>query len=99
MVDILLWIETTDGERIKIAYDMMVNGVGERTSNIKDSIQFSYDNGITDEFIQDLWCMWILIMKKLQKSKIDAVICFNFRTDRCRPNNTSSYSKDMQNLI
>ena len=38
-------------ERIKLAYDAMVNGVGELSSNLIESIQTSYDNSITDEFI------------------------------------------------
>ena len=75
MVDILLWIETTDGTEIKLAYDMMVNGVGERTSNIKNSIQFSYDNGITDEFIRPLVHVDSNNEKVAKIEDGDAVIC------------------------
>ena len=60
---------TTDGKEL-IAYDMMVNGVGERTSNIKNSIQFSYDNGITDEFIRPLVHV-DRNNEKVQKSKME----------------------------
>ncbi|MFT3908824.1 MAG: 2,3-bisphosphoglycerate-independent phosphoglycerate mutase [Ferruginibacter sp.] len=68
-------------ERVKIAYDAMVNGTGTKTDNFIDSIQNSYNENVTDEFIKPL------INNKLAKTSIengDAVICFNFRTDRCR---------------
>jgi 2,3-bisphosphoglycerate-independent phosphoglycerate mutase len=70
-------------ERIKIAYDLMVNGVGEAFSSSAEAIQSSYDNDITDEFITAK-----LITENEQPIATiedgDVVICFNFRTDRCR---------------
>ena len=68
-------------ERVKIAYDGMVNGIGSISDNFVDSISKSYESGITDEFIKPL------INSKIENGKIendDVVICFNFRTDRCR---------------
>ncbi len=68
-------------ERVKIAYDALVNGKGENTADMLTAVKRSYDNGITDEFIKPI------INQTLPKVKIengDAVICFNFRTDRCR---------------
>ncbi len=70
-------------ERIKLAYDAMVNGVGEQSGDILKSVEQSYANGVTDEFIKPI------INNKIQNSKFkiqnnDSVICFNFRTDRCR---------------
>ncbi len=68
-------------ERIKIAYDALVNGIGEEVNNFTTGIQNSYDSNITDEFILPL------INGKLQNKTIkdgDAVMSFNFRTDRCR---------------
>ncbi len=68
-------------ERVKIAYDGLVNAIGTATNNIIDSIQESYEAGMTDEFIKPL------VNTAIPKTKIekdDAVICFNFRTDRCR---------------
>ena len=41
-------------ERIKMAYDLMVNGKGEKSTNLLASIQKSYDNGVTDEFIKPI---------------------------------------------
>ncbi len=68
-------------ERVKIAYDALVNGVGEKTNDILSSIQASYAKDVTDEFIMPL------INEAAGNTKIrdgDAVLCFNFRTDRCR---------------
>lgn len=68
-------------ERVKLAYDALVNGVGEKTTNLLSTLANSYINGVTDEFLRPL------INSNLQNSTIkngDAVICFNFRTDRCR---------------
>lgn len=68
-------------ERVKIAYDAMVNTVGERTADILSSIKGSYEKDVTDEFIMPL------INDAAGDTKIkngDAVLCFNFRTDRCR---------------
>ena len=72
----------TRWERIKIAYNALVNGVGQTSDDILTSIQTSYDAGITDEFIKPIINKKIL-SKGLIKEE-DAVICFNFRTDRCR---------------
>lgn len=68
-------------ERVKIAYDAMVNGTGHKTDDVLKAIESSYADGITDEFIKPI------INQALPNVKIkngDAVICFNFRTDRCR---------------
>jgi 2,3-bisphosphoglycerate-independent phosphoglycerate mutase len=68
-------------ERVKIAYDCLVNGVGEKTDNILGAIESSYEKNVTDEFIMPL------INTNAGNTKIkegDAVLCFNFRTDRCR---------------
>ncbi|MEO7768113.1 MAG: 2,3-bisphosphoglycerate-independent phosphoglycerate mutase, partial [Ferruginibacter sp.] len=68
-------------ERIKLAYDGMVNGVGLKTDDILEAVKKSYEEGITDEFIKPI------INSKIPETKIkngDVVISFNFRTDRCR---------------
>ena len=68
-------------ERIKIAYDAMVHGTGLKTQNFTEAMQHSYNENVTDEFIRPL------INDALLKTTVqdgDAVICFNFRTDRCR---------------
>lgn len=71
-------------ERVKLAYDLLTKGSGEQSQNLLENIQKSYDNGVTDEFIKPI----VHIDKNghpigsIQEE--DAVICFNFRTDRCR---------------
>lgn len=68
-------------ERIKLAYDAMVHRKGELSANIFSSITNSYNKDVTDEFLLPI------INSGTTDSGIkdgDAVICFNFRTDRCR---------------
>ncbi|WP_196885539.1 2,3-bisphosphoglycerate-independent phosphoglycerate mutase [Aureivirga sp. CE67] len=71
-------------ERVKLAYDLLVHGTGEKTTNILEAIQKSYDNDVTDEFIKPI----VLTdengnpVKTIEEG--DAVIFFNFRTDRGR---------------
>ena len=71
-------------ERLKLAYDLLTNGIGEYSQNPTESIQKSYNNGITDEFIKPIISVDENknLIAKIQED--DAVICFNFRTDRCR---------------
>ena len=66
-------------ERIKLAYDLIVNGIGEKTTDLVGSIQKSYDNDVTDEFIKPL-----LAENAQTIQEDDVVIFFNFRTDRGR---------------
>jgi 2,3-bisphosphoglycerate-independent phosphoglycerate mutase len=68
-------------ERVKLAYDALVNDIGEKADDLLAAVKKSYDAGVTDEFIQPI------INAKLADTKIkdgDVVISFNFRTDRCR---------------
>lgn len=70
-------------ERVKLAYDTIVNGVGEHTQNALENIQNSYNNGVTDEFLKPI----IVTENGNPIAKIeegDVVFCFNFRTDRGR---------------
>ena len=67
-------------ERIKKAYDLLVDGIGEIKENYSTAFKESYSNDITDEFFEP-------VKIKNKKGTIldnDLVICFNFRTDRCR---------------
>jgi 2,3-bisphosphoglycerate-independent phosphoglycerate mutase len=71
-------------ERIKIAYDLLVNGKGEAFKSISEAMQKSYSEGITDEFINPI-AMVNDAGEPLAKIKDgDVVIFFNFRTDRGR---------------
>ena len=70
-------------ERVKLAYDLMVNGVGKESKDFVQSIQESYNEDVTDEFIQPI----VAIQNHFPIGKIedhDVVISFNFRTDRGR---------------
>jgi 2,3-bisphosphoglycerate-independent phosphoglycerate mutase len=71
-------------ERVKLAYDLMVNGEGEATRHITDSIKKSYDDGVTDEFIKPLVKVDANGKPLAVIKNGDVVICFNFRTDRGR---------------
>ncbi len=71
-------------QRIKLAYDLLLKGKGKASHNLVNSIQAAYKEGITDEFMHP-------IVKVNQDGKPlstiqkdDVIICFNFRTDRCR---------------
>ena len=71
-------------QRVKIAYDALVNGTGVSTHNISESIRQSYAAGVTDEFIKPIIKTGADGRPLTQIAAGDAVICFNFRTDRCR---------------
>ena len=71
-------------ERVKLAYDLLVKGTGEKTNDPLGAVQRSYDNNITDEFIKP-----IIVTEENNQSlgtikEGDVVLCFNFRTDRGR---------------
>jgi len=71
-------------ERIKLAYDVLVNGIGTPAKNATDAIQQSYDAGITDEFIKPIVMVDGQNQPKATIKDGDVVIFFNFRTDRGR---------------
>jgi 2,3-bisphosphoglycerate-independent phosphoglycerate mutase len=66
-------------ERVKLAYDVMVNGIGEQFDSASEAIQASYDADVTDEFIKPS-----IIGDGAKIEEGDVVISFNFRTDRGR---------------
>lgn len=73
-------------ERVRLAYDAMVHGIGQETMEPVHAIQKYYDEGITDEFLKPIVCTGTNT-NKLPVAQIadgDVVFCFNFRTDRGR---------------
>jgi 2,3-bisphosphoglycerate-independent phosphoglycerate mutase len=81
-------------ERVKIAYDLMVNGIGTHSTNASATIQKSYNADSTDEFIQP-----ILMTNANGKALAtiengDVIIFFNFRTDRGRQLTEALSQKD-----
>ena len=71
-------------ERVKLAYDALVNGEGERSKDILAAIKKSYDNNVTDEFIRPIIHVGANNKPLATMEEGDLVICFNFRTDRGR---------------
>lgn len=82
-------------ERVKEGYDLLVNGKGKPSTDIVKSIEESYKEGVTDEFIKPI------IKVDSQGNPVglikegDVVICFNFRTDRLREITIALTQKDM----
>ena len=82
-------------ERIKLAYDLMVHSKGEKNQNIAEAVKNSYKKDITDEFIKPI-CKVDTNGQPIAKiEEDDVVICFNFRTDRCREISTVLSQRDM----
>ena len=71
-------------ERVKLTYDALVEGIGEKSVNALDSINKSYQENITDEFIKPIIMVDENDKPKASIKKDDVVIFFNFRTDRGR---------------
>lgn len=70
-------------ERVKKAYDLLISGKGEDSTCFMESISNSYKDNITDEFLEPIWNANFPKEKGIIKEK-DAVLFFNFRTDRGR---------------
>ena len=71
-------------ERVKIAYDCLVNGVGDATTDMVEAMQRSYDEGVTDEFVKP-------IVRIDENGEVigrikpnDMVIFYNYRNDRAK---------------
>jgi len=78
-------------DRVKVAYDLLVDGVGKQSSDMVAAMQESYDEGITDEFV-----------KPINNSSVDgtikegdAVIFFNYRNDRAKEITIALTQQDM----
>lgn len=81
-------------ERVKLAYDLLVNGIGEKNSDALAAIKQSYAAGITDEFIKPIVLTDDKQQPIAQIKPDDVVICINFRTDRGREITTALTQKD-----
>ncbi len=81
-------------ERVKLAYDLLVNSIGKHTTNAVESIQQSYDQNITDEFIEPLVVVDENNKPLAKIEEDDVVIFFNFRTDRGRELTEALSQKD-----
>ena len=71
-------------ERIQLAYDLLVNGKGTPTGDVLKALSDAYEQGVTDEFIKPIVCTGVDGRPVANIEAGDVVVCFNFRTDRCR---------------
>jgi 2,3-bisphosphoglycerate-independent phosphoglycerate mutase len=78
-------------ERVKLAYDLLVNGVGEVSQDVLKTIRERYSDGETDEFLKPIW---VGSNKDGCIKDGDSVLFFNFRTDRPRQLTEALSQKD-----
>lgn len=78
-------------DRVKIAYDQLVNGIGEKATDMEAAMQESYDNGVTDEFIKPI--VNANVDGRIKEG--DVVIFFNYRNDRAKEITTVLTQQDM----
>ncbi|MDR1055805.1 MAG: 2,3-bisphosphoglycerate-independent phosphoglycerate mutase [Prevotellaceae bacterium] len=71
-------------DRIKEAYDLLVNGKGKSAIDIQQAMQESYDEGITDEFIKPIVHVGADGKPLGTIEEGNAIIFFNYRNDRAR---------------
>jgi len=86
-------------DRVKLAYDAMVNGIGEKATDAIEAVAQSYKLNVTDEFIKPT-----VIIDEGQHPLAtikngDVALCFNFRTDRCREITQVLTQSDMQEFV
>jgi 2,3-bisphosphoglycerate-independent phosphoglycerate mutase len=71
-------------ERIKEAYDLIVNGIGTPATDVLAAMQDSYNREVTDEFMKPI----VVVDSKgdaIGKVKEgDVIVFFNFRNDRAK---------------
>ncbi len=66
--------------RVKEAYDLLVNGIGKKATDMVQAMQESYDEGVTDEFIKPI--VNASVDGTIKEG--DVVIFFNYRNDRAK---------------
>ena len=78
-------------DRVKVAYDQLVNGIGEKATDMEAAMQQSYDNDVTDEFIKPI--VNANVDGRIKEG--DVVIFFNYRNDRAKEITTVLTQQDM----
>lgn len=71
-------------ERVKLAYDLLLKGIGTPATNVVSAMQTSYDEGITDEFIKPIVAVDVNGKPLATIEAGDVVIFFNYRNDRAK---------------
>lgn len=82
-------------DRMKLAYDLYTQGKGKPATDLLAAIRESYDEGVTDEFIQPIVMVDEQGQPLAKMEEDDVVICFNFRTDRLRQTTIAFTQKDL----
>jgi 2,3-bisphosphoglycerate-independent phosphoglycerate mutase len=82
-------------ERVKLGYDLLVNGIGNKEIDAVETMKKSYSNGITDEFIKPTAICGEDGKPVATIKEGDVVFCFNFRTDRLREISIALTQQDM----
>jgi len=87
-------------DRVEVAYNMMVRGVGDKSNNLKESILQAYNKGLTDEFLLPIINVEDGNIYTIEEG--DSVIIYNYRADRERQlayalsdENTLPYTKKL----
>ena len=80
-------------DRVKVAYDLLVNGEGEVVANPAEAVEASYAAGVTDEFIKP-----VKVEGTATIAADDAVVFFNFRNDRAREITSVLTQEDMADM-
>ncbi|MEZ4933249.1 MAG: 2,3-bisphosphoglycerate-independent phosphoglycerate mutase [Saprospiraceae bacterium] len=83
-------------ERVKLAYDLLVKGEGEKTDNPIATVKKRYEAGETDEFLKPIVCTDENGDPIATIKDGDVLICYNFRTDRPREISTVLTQHDMR---
>lgn len=82
-------------DRLKLAYDLYTQGKGKPATDLLAAIKESYDEGVTDEFINPIVMVDENGKPLATIEENDVVICFNFRTDRLRQTTIAFTQKDL----
>ncbi len=82
-------------ERIKLAYDLLVHGKGEKSKDVIRTIVERYESGETDEFLKPIVCTDQNGNPIATIKNGDILICFNFRTDRPREISIALTQRDL----
>jgi 2,3-bisphosphoglycerate-independent phosphoglycerate mutase len=82
-------------DRVKLAYDLLVNGTGTPVSNVVEAMQTSYNEGVTDEFIKPIVAVDANNQPVSTIQAGDVVIFFNYRNDRAKELTVVLTQKDM----
>lgn len=85
-------------ERVKLAYDLLTEGKGDKFTSAVDAIQASYDNDVTDEFVKPAVITDAAGEPLAKIEEGDAVIFYNFRNDRARELTAVLTQEDMPEM-